>query len=141
MAGGCQFDTTFSDISRTFKRVHVQFWNFLTFPKYQKQKFWKILNCNPKKIALDVNKTIKTTIQHPLTPKDVPKQKQRRTIKTPIVDPRNMKITDMFKKKNEALKTSRTELTTTDKPVVKVKLRLELYTWAKLNKTWCLMLQ
>ena len=44
MAGGCQFDTTFSDISRTFKRVHVQFWNFLTFPKYQKQKFWKNSN-------------------------------------------------------------------------------------------------
>ena len=40
MAGGGQFDTTFLDISRTFKRVKVQFWNFLTFPKYQKQKFW-----------------------------------------------------------------------------------------------------
>ena len=44
MAGGCQFDTTFSDISRTFKQVDVQFWNFLTFPKYQKQKFWKNLS-------------------------------------------------------------------------------------------------
>ena len=31
--GGCQFDTTFSDTSQ----VNIQFWNFLTFPKYQKQ--------------------------------------------------------------------------------------------------------
>ena len=44
LEGGGQFDTTFSEISRTFKRVHVQFWNFLTFPKFQKQKFWKNMN-------------------------------------------------------------------------------------------------
>ena len=37
--GGGQFDTRFSDISRTFERVNIQFRNFLTFPKYQKQKF------------------------------------------------------------------------------------------------------
>ena len=46
MAGGGQFDMTFSDISHTFKCVHVQFWNFFTFPKYQKQKFWKKINYN-----------------------------------------------------------------------------------------------
>ena len=28
------------DISRTFKRVNIQFRNFLTFPKYQKQEFY-----------------------------------------------------------------------------------------------------
>ena len=37
--GGCQFGTTFSDISRTFKRVNIPFRNFLTFPKYEKQKY------------------------------------------------------------------------------------------------------
>ena len=35
---GRQFDKMFSDISRTFKRAHIRVSNFLTFPKYQKQK-------------------------------------------------------------------------------------------------------
>ena len=39
---GGQFDTTFSDISRTFKRVQVQFWNFLTFLNIQNKIFGKI---------------------------------------------------------------------------------------------------
>ena len=30
MAGGGQFETMFSDISRTFKRVHIQFLNLST---------------------------------------------------------------------------------------------------------------
>ena len=36
MAGGGLFGPPFQILSRTFKRVHIQFWNFLTFPKYQK---------------------------------------------------------------------------------------------------------
>ena len=43
---GGHFDTTFLDICRTFKRLIIQFWNFLTFPKYLKQIFWKNLNYN-----------------------------------------------------------------------------------------------
>ena len=42
--GEGQFETTFSDIFRTFKWVHAQFWKFLTFPKNQKQKIWNKSN-------------------------------------------------------------------------------------------------
>ena len=34
------------DIVRTFKRIHVPLWNFLTFPKYTKTKKLKKLNDN-----------------------------------------------------------------------------------------------
>ena len=34
----------FSDIAS--KRMQIVIQNFLTFPKYQKQKFWKNLNSN-----------------------------------------------------------------------------------------------
>ena len=34
----------FSDIAS--KRMHLVIQNFVTFPKYQKQKFWKNLNSN-----------------------------------------------------------------------------------------------
>ena len=32
-------------IHPTPKRMYLLIWNFLAFPKYQKQKFWKNLNC------------------------------------------------------------------------------------------------
>ena len=38
MAGGGFFGHTFQILSRTFKWVQVQFWNFLTFPKISKVK-------------------------------------------------------------------------------------------------------
>ena len=38
------FDWSFQVSSCTFKQVHVQSWNFLTFLKYKKQTFWKNLN-------------------------------------------------------------------------------------------------
>ena len=37
------FDHPFQILSRTFNQVHIQFWNFLTFPKYQKWNFWQDL--------------------------------------------------------------------------------------------------
>ena len=38
--GGDQIDPHFFWSPDAFKRVNVVKWNFLTFPKYQKQKFW-----------------------------------------------------------------------------------------------------
>ena len=38
--GGGQIDPHFFWSPDAFKRVNVVKWNFLTFPKYQKQKFW-----------------------------------------------------------------------------------------------------
>ena len=81
MAGGCQFDTTFSDISRTFKRVHVQFWNFLTFPKYQKQKFWKNFNSNFFYPALKKRKNFKLVLQPKLLNMISYKQKDKKKSK------------------------------------------------------------
>ena len=83
------------------KRIFVLIWNFVTFPKYQKQKFWKNLNSNfftppPSEGGTKKQKKFKLVLEPKLLNMIYYKQKDKKNPKDDPCISKTYRVTGIF---------------------------------------------